>query len=154
MGRLRDKITGTRYPETGAVALPVLELRQALLDLGWTDAPFRVRGALPAEKADLVAECRVPEASIRLRTRMRFDPHKREVRVLEERWEPSREHAGTEYSRGPAVSVSKQWRYEKGPDGRRRKVETFRFDSRDMRNPLVDAVLGAGWTWRGVLLRW
>ncbi|APU40039.1 hypothetical protein [Streptomyces sp. TN58] len=54
---------------------------------------------------------------------------------------------------GPSMTVSREWTYEKGSDGRRRKVETFRFDSRDMKNPLRDTVLGAGWTWRGVAYR-
>ncbi|MFD5618053.1 hypothetical protein [Streptomyces yangpuensis] len=36
---------------------------------------------------------------------------------------------------------------------RRRKVETFRFDSRDMKDPLRDMILGAGWTWRGAVYR-
>jgi hypothetical protein len=40
---------------------------------------------------------------------------------------------------------------KQGPDGRQHKVETFRFDTREMTDPLQNAVLGAGWTWRGVL---
>ncbi|WP_425245732.1 hypothetical protein [Streptomyces sp. NEAU-NA10] len=153
-GRLRDKFTGTRYPDRGVTPVPTPELRAVLLGLGRAGVPFRVREALPGEKADLVAEWRVPELRTTLRTRMRFVPGEREVRVLEERWAPASEGTGRQYGRGPAVSVSRRWTYEKGPDGRRRKVETFRFDSRDMRNPLLNAVLGAGWTWRGVLFRW
>ncbi|MFI1798700.1 hypothetical protein ACH427_15305 [Streptomyces sp. NPDC020379] len=49
------------------------------------------------------------------------------------------------------TSLSREWTYERGSDGRRHKVETFRFDSRAMKNPLRDAVLAAGWTWRGVM---
>jgi hypothetical protein len=49
------------------------------------------------------------------------------------------------------VTVSWRRHHERGPDGRRQRVEDFRFDSRDMRNPLQNAVLSAGWTWRGVL---
>ncbi|MFF3432058.1 hypothetical protein [Streptomyces sp. NPDC002602] len=39
---------------------------------------------------------------------------------------------------------------EKGPDGHRHRVETFSFDSRDLKDPLRTTVLDAGWTWRGV----
>ncbi|MEU7114644.1 hypothetical protein [Streptomyces sp. NPDC046182] len=49
--------------------------------------------------------------------------------------------------------MAREWTYERGPDGRRRRVETLRFDSRDMKNPLRNAVLGACWTWRGVTFR-
>ncbi|MET7855242.1 hypothetical protein ABZT48_45560 [Streptomyces avermitilis] len=146
MGRLRDKVTGTECPDSDVSPLSVAEVRVALLALNGPDVPFRVRNALPKEKADLVAEWRVRELDMTLKTRMRFVPEKREVRTLDERWDPSPEHGGRRYSRGPAPEVSRWWRYERGADGRRRKVETFRFDTRDMRNPLVKAVLGAGWT--------
>ncbi|MER6356852.1 hypothetical protein ABT186_34860 [Streptomyces sp. NPDC001634] len=135
--------------------LPAAEIRGALLALNGADVPFRVRNALPGERADLVAEWQVREVGVTLRTRMRFVPENREVRTLDERWETSPlGHSGRRYDRGPSTMVSRQWTYERGPDGRRRKIETARLDPRDMRNPLLEAVLGAGWTWRGVLFRW
>ncbi|MFG2475386.1 hypothetical protein [Streptomyces fagopyri] len=33
----------------------------------------------------------------------------------------------------------------------RQATETFSFDSSELKNPLRDAVLGAVWTWRGVV---
>lgn len=152
--RYRDKRTGTKYPESGVEPLPVMELRAALLALNDTGVPFRVRNALPEEKAALVAEWQVPELKMTLKTRMRFVPEKGEVRTLDERWDKSPETGGRRYSRGPTTTVSRRWTYERGPDGRRRKIETLRFDSRDMRNPLQKIVLSSGWTWRGVLSRW
>jgi hypothetical protein len=154
MGRLWDRFTGTEYPDSGFVPLSAAEVRAALLAVNGPEVPFRVRNALPAEKADLVAEWQVGELKMTLKTRMRLVPHNREVRTLDERWEASTpESPGKRYGRGPATKVARQWRYERGPDGRRHKVETFRFDSRDMRNPLLKAVLSSGWTWRGVF-RW
>ncbi|MFG2643710.1 hypothetical protein ACGFYP_22390 [Streptomyces sp. NPDC048370] len=154
MGRLWDKVVGTAYPDSGVVPLSAAEVRAALLAVDGPDVPFRVRNGLPAEKADLVAEWRVPELRMTLKTRMRLVPETREVRTLDERWEASTADSGKQYGRGRSTQVARKWSYEQGPDGRRRKVETFRFDSRDMRNPLLSAVLGAGWTWRGVLFRW
>ncbi|MGW6567275.1 hypothetical protein [Streptomyces sp. NPDC054975] len=155
MGRLWDKVVGTTYPDIGAVPLSAAEVRAALLAVGGPDVPFRVRNGLPAEKADLVAEWRVPELRMTLKTRMRLVPETHEVRTLDERWEGSTPGSpGKQYGRGRSTHVARQFRYEQGPDGRRQKVETFRFDSRDMRNPLVAAVIGAGWTWRGVLFKW
>jgi hypothetical protein len=129
-----------------------VEVRAALLALNGPDVPYRVRNALPAEKADLVAECRIPRVGVTLKTRMRLIPEKHEVRFLDERWENrSPDHANAQYGRGYAPAVYRQWETKQGPDGRRRKVETFRFDTRELTDPLRNVVLGAGWTWRGVL---
>lgn len=152
MGRLWDKWTGTKYPDSGVSPLPAMELREALLALGGRNVPFSVRPALAGEKADLVAECKIPKAKLTLRTRMRLVPAKHEVLVLEERWEPSHE-SGQQYGRG-GFKVYRQWEWQRGADGRRHKVETLRFDTRDVRDPLRTLVLDAGWTWRGVLLRY
>ncbi|MFD9083586.1 hypothetical protein [Streptomyces erythrochromogenes] len=170
MGRFWDKCTGTRYPDGGVAPLPTMELRESLLALNGTGVPFRVRHGLSKEKADLVAEWRVlkpasgsglsrKQVELRLKIRMRFVPLQREVRTLDEQvqvtWvgDPPKLAVSRESGSGPAPRVAREWTFEKGPDGRRRKVETFRFDSRDMKNPLRDMVLGAGWTWRGVVYR-
>ncbi|MET7780838.1 hypothetical protein ABZU94_24195 [Streptomyces mirabilis] len=146
-----DKLTGTRYPDSGVAPLPATEVRAALLALNGPDVPYRVRNALPAEKADLVAECRIGRVGVALKTRMRLIPENREVRFLDERWENrSSDHADAQYGRGHAPAVYRQWETKQGPDGRRRKVETFRFDTREMTDPLRIVVLGAGWTCRGV----
>jgi hypothetical protein len=151
MGRLWDKLTGTRYPDGGAAPLPDTEVRAALLALNGPDAQYRVRNALTAEKADLVAECQVRRVGVTLKTRMRLIPEKNEVRFLHERWENrSSDQANAQYGRGHAPAVYRQWETEQGPDGRRRKVEAFHFDTREMTDPLQNVVLGAGWTWRGV----
>jgi hypothetical protein len=146
-----DRLTGTRRPDGAVAPRPAGDVRAALLALGGTDAPYRVREALPDEKADLVAECHVRRVGVRLRTRMRLVPDRHEVRFLDERWEarPSGD-ARTQYGRGYAPAVYRQGETREDPDGRRRRAEAFRFDTREMTDPLRDAVLGAGWTWRGV----
>lgn len=152
MGHLWDRLTGTRHPDSRLAPLPSMEVRAALLALNGPDVPYEVRNALPAEKADLVAECRIPRVGVTLKTRMRLIPEKHEVRFLEERWENrSSDNANAQYGRGHAPAVFRQWETKQGPDGSRRKVETFRFDTREMTEPLRNAVLSAGWTCRGVL---
>ncbi|MFF7096605.1 hypothetical protein ACFY9A_30055 [Streptomyces rubradiris] len=152
MGRLWDRVTGTRRPHAGAVPSSAPEVRAALLALNGPDVPYRVRAALPDEKADLVAECRMPRVGLTLRARMRLIPEKREVRVLEERWEKRTSgQAGAEYGRGHAPAVYRQWGTRRDPDGREYRAEVFRFDTREMTDPLRDAVLGEGWVWQGVL---
>lgn len=168
MDGIRDKVTGTKYPDSGVTPLPVMELRDALLAINGPDVPFVVRHAHSADKADLVAEWQVREpvygsssspkhVERKLKIRMRFVPLKREVLSVDEQWtvtwagNPGVWAESREYSRGQVLEVSWRGGYERGPDGRRHKVETFRYDTRDMKNPLRDAVLGAGWTWRGVM---
>ncbi|GAA5068356.1 hypothetical protein GCM10023336_51420 [Streptomyces similanensis] len=164
-----DWLTGTRYPDSGVAPSSLAELRAALFAVNGSDKPYRVRNALPAEKADVVAEWHVLEPAWgtgparrqverTLKTRMRLDPARREVRVCDELKEVTRAGGppgrivAREWGRGPKLRmVSWKGHYKQGPDGRRQRVEEFRFDSRDMRDPLQRAVLGAGWTWRGVL---
>ncbi|MFI9808365.1 hypothetical protein ACIHEJ_29025 [Streptomyces sp. NPDC052301] len=155
-----DRLRGTKYPENGVTPVPTQELRAALLALNGTGVPFRVREGSGTE---LVAEWQVVvpywgdafsarEVERTMRTRLRPVPLEREVRALDEVREvalvgnPPRRGLSRQWSRGP--SVQRQWTYEKGPDGRRRKVVLF--DSRVMRDSLRETVLGAGWIWRGV----
>ncbi|MEU4348776.1 hypothetical protein [Streptomyces sp. NPDC023838] len=166
--RFRDWRTGTKYPENGGAALSATEVRAALFAINGSDKPYRVRNALPAEKADLVAEWHVLEPAWgsglsrrqverTLKTRMRLDPSKHEVLVCNELREVTRAGkppgriVSRKRGRGPRIHMV-SWRahYERGPDGRKQRIEDFRFDSRDMRDPLQNAILSAGWTWRGV----
>ncbi|RLU96590.1 hypothetical protein CTZ27_16325 [Streptomyces griseocarneus] len=165
---LFDKLMGTRRPGRGIAPRSAAEVRAALLALNETGVQWVVRNPTSGESGDLVAEWRILEPASKtllvrtqmsrtLKTSMRLVPGDREVRALDEQWDvewigDSRTLARSrEYTRGPVTTFSRQWTYEKGPDGRRRKVETFHFNSRQMKDSLRDAVLGAGWTWRGVM---
>ncbi|MFJ3229829.1 hypothetical protein [Streptomyces sp. NPDC086787] len=132
-----DRITGTKYPADGATSLPATEVRAALLTLGGPDVPWNVRNATAKEGGDLVAVWEIPELGLTLKTQMRLDSARREVRSLDEMW--SRRGGRREYNRG---QVNEMWRH-----GQRS------FRSADMKGPLRDAVLGAGWTWRGAMFR-
>ncbi|WP_330300391.1 hypothetical protein [Streptomyces sp. NBC_00503] len=153
MGRFTDRWTGTKYPRSGVAARPAPEVRAALLAVNGPDVRFVVREGTPKEGADLVAEFEFPALDLTLKTRMRLNPSAHEVRVLEECWEPTADGARRQYGRGPADKVYRQWETRPGADGRQHKAETFRFATQDMRNPLQRAVLGVGWTWRGVLFK-
>ncbi|WP_374983111.1 hypothetical protein [Streptomyces fradiae] len=150
---LLDDYFGTRHPKAGVARRTPLEVRSALLALNGPDVPFVVRDGT-AKEGDLVAECRLPASRVRLWTRMRLDAAKHEVRALDEQWEVSLAgRALGQRSRGPANAVYRVWETTRAPDGREHRVETFRFETREMKDPLRRAVLDAGWTWRGVLLR-
>ncbi|MEU4132729.1 hypothetical protein [Streptomyces wuyuanensis] len=148
-----DSYLGTRHPDAGVPARTAQEVRSALLALNGPGVLFVVRNGTGKE-GDLVAECRLPQLRVRLGTQMRLDAAKHEVRALDEQWEVSlSDHTRGQHSRGPANAVYRVWEKEKGPDGRERRVETFRFETRDMKDPLRRVVLDAGWTWRGKLFR-
>ncbi|MFJ2824360.1 hypothetical protein ACIO7M_25050 [Streptomyces toxytricini] len=166
MGRLRDKWMGTLHADPGAQALPTQELRAALLALNGTGVPFGVREA--GGGVDLIAEWRYLEPATgsglrreqverTVRISMRLLAKDREVRAADEQWTVTRagpapgRTVSKGHSKGPVRWGQKEWTYEKGPDGRRRKVVGFDVSiTRDMKDPLRKAVVGAGWTWRGV----
>ncbi|MGW7432364.1 hypothetical protein ACWGIN_22775 [Streptomyces sp. NPDC054861] len=157
---------GTRHADGSSRALPTQELRAALLALNGTGVPFDVREA-GTGGADLLAQWRFLEPASgagvtrrqverTLKVWMRLCPSDREVRAMDEQWEVTRagpppgRTVARAHGRGPIRGVHKEWTVEKGPDGRRRRVETYSFNSRDLKDPLRNTVLAAGWTWRGV----
>ncbi|MER5253525.1 hypothetical protein [Streptomyces sp. NPDC002855] len=167
---LFDKLTGTRHPDSGVAPRTADEVRAALLAVNGPDVPYRVRNGTPAESADLVAEWRIMEPAwhtffVRsqldrtLKTRMRLVPDSHEVRTVDEQLEVTwvgdtpRLAVSGEYARGQVTMKTRTWTYERGADGKRHRTETFRFDPADMKDPLRDAVLGAGWVWRGVVFK-
>ncbi|MFI7012090.1 hypothetical protein [Streptomyces sp. NPDC050145] len=159
---LFDKLTGTKRPEDGVAPRPADQVRAALLGLNGDDVPYVVRDGR-AEGADLVAEWRVLEPAWRTffartqvsrvyKVHMRLVPEKNEVRTLDKQFEVQwagdvpRLSVSAEAQRGQVRTISKQRTLGGGG-----AEETFSFDSDDLKNPLQDAVLKSGWTWRGVV---
>ncbi|NEB76473.1 hypothetical protein G3I40_14745 [Streptomyces sp. SID14478] len=164
---LFDKLTGTRRPGSGVAPVPAGEVRAALLALNADDVPYVIQHG-DGDGADLVAQWRIAEPAWQtffsrtqvthaVRIRMRLDQENREVRAIEEQWElewvgnPARRQMSIEYARGPDRTVTRRWTIERGASGRLQATEDFRFDASDLRRPLRDAALGAGWGWRGLL---
>jgi hypothetical protein len=163
---LFDKLTGTKRPSSGVTPRSADDVRAMLLSLNGPDVPYVVRDGTP-EGADLVAEWRIMEPAWRtffartqvsraIKIRMRLVPANHEVRALDQQREVKWVEGtpvSTEYSRGPARTTSRQWTIGRGAEGRPEMTETFRFDSSELKDPLQDAVLKSGWTWRGVIGR-
>lgn len=164
---LFDKLAGTKHPPEGVAHGSAEEVRTTLLGLNQPDVPYVIRDGV-ADRADLVAEWRIAEPTWQpfflesqlthaVRIRMRLVPEDHEVRALEEQWEvtrvgnPPRLAVSSQYSRGPNRTVTRHWTISRGDSGGLEATETFRFDGAGLRNPLRDAVLESGWTWRGVL---
>lgn len=164
---LFDKLTGTKRPADGVARRSAAEVHAALLGLNRPDVPYVIRDGR-AEGADLVAEWRIldpawqtffarTQVSRVFQVRMRLVPEKHEVRSLDQQLEVTwvgdtpRLAVAAEAQRGQVQTVSKRWTLGGGEDGGLEANETFSFDSADLKNPLQDTILGAGWTWRGVI---
>ncbi|MCX4522116.1 hypothetical protein OG402_31510 [Streptomyces anulatus] len=162
-----DKLTGTRRPEPGAPPRSAEELRAALLGLNRPDVPYIISNGA-AHGADLVAEWRIAEPAWQhvfvqsrlthaIRIRMRLAEDVPEVRAVEESWEvtrvgnPPRLQTSASYTRGAGRTVSRQYTLQRGENGRLEATESFSFDSAQLTDPLRNATLEAGWTWRGVI---
>lgn len=161
---LFDKLTGTKRPDSGVAPRSAADVRAALLGLNGPDVPYTLRDGSP-EDADLVAEWRLSEPAWRgvfaetqltraLQIRMRLVPESHEVRALDLQsavnWVGGMP-VSKKWGRGPASTTSRQWTVGRGDDGRFEMTETFRFDSSEMKDPVRNAVLTAGWTWRGIV---
>ncbi|MGX9229199.1 hypothetical protein ACWV95_29225 [Streptomyces albus] len=161
-----DKLNGTKRPSSDVPLRSAEELKIMLLGLNGPEVPYVVRyGA--GEGAHLVAEWRLTEPawqsffartrlSRRIRIRMRLVPADNEVRALEEQWKIQWVEGvpvSKEYGRGPVNQKSFRWTIGRKEDGGGLEVtEDFRFDSGELKEPLRNTVLLAGWTWRGVTL--
>ncbi|MBT2392397.1 hypothetical protein J7E87_23970 [Streptomyces sp. ISL-1] len=164
---LMDKLRGTKRPPRGVEPCPAEDVVAALLGLNGPDVPWVVRDGTD-EGADFVAEWRVEEPTWQsffasrqvnrtLRIRLLLIPKLHEVQAIEEQWAvswaagPASASLSREWGRGPGRRVTKTWTIGRGSDGRLQATESYHFDSNDMKRPVQNAVLEAGWTWRGVL---
>lgn len=157
MGRLWDKLLGTKYPDSDVVPLSAVEVRDAMLAINGLRVPFLIRNAGPAEHADVVAEWWFRTSSFdnsdrqeeqRLRLRMYLDPSGHEVQAVQEQWSSAGGGPSMQHGYRPGGTFTVEWTRERGPDGRRRRVTTL--DTRDVKKALEKVVLSSGWTWRRV----
>jgi hypothetical protein len=164
---LFDKLTGTKRPVDGVVPRSAAETRAAVLGLNGPDVPYVVRDGR-VEGADLVAEWRIldpawqtffarAQVSLVFQVRMRLVPEKNEVRCLDQQYEVTwvggtpKLAIAADAQRGQVQTVAKRWTLGGGEAGGVDATESFSFDSADLKDPLQDAVLGAGWIWRSVV---
>jgi hypothetical protein len=163
---LLDFFTGTKHPPAGVVAKVPAEVRSALLAVNRPTAPFIVRDGAP-EKVDLVAEWRIVDASWyetfakaglqrTFKILMRLDPEKHEVRAVDQEWSvewragiPSLSLAAEAF-RGQKTEISFGSAYAFTESAGYGEVYRYKFATSEIKAPLQNAVLAAGWTWRGV----
>lgn len=163
---LLDLFTGTKRPPTGTPVLSPSEVRDRLLALSRPTAPWRISDGA-SDGVDLVAEWRLHEKAYGsafqqaqkttvFRIFLKLDGGAHEVRAGDREYTLRWDLDGLKLTlAGSAFRGQKQTvafggpaHYtEQLPSGE--KVE-YRFDTREIKRPLQEAVTTSGWTYKGV----
>lgn len=164
---LFDFLTGGSKPSSDPNRAPTPSLREGLLDLNRDAAPFSIRDGAP-EKVDLVAEWRIVDAAwyevfakagIKrvFKVLMKFDEDAGQVRSVDQEfmveWRAGVPEltAAAEAFRGQKWEASFEAVYAfDEEDLHWGKVYQYRFNTSEIKKPLVAAAREAGWGWRGV----
>ena len=164
---LFDALTGTKKPKSGTPVKPQAELRANLLALNRDTAPWHIREAKPEDKCDLVVEWRIVDAKwyeifakaglkSAFKIFLKFDDAKKEVRGVDQEWTvewragvPSLSIAASAF-RGQKAEISFGQAYGFTENLSVGQIYNYYFKTSEMKNPMQDAVTGAGWTYRAV----
>jgi hypothetical protein len=163
---LFDFLTGTKKPKSGVSAAPADRIGEAILAVNRDTAPFTITECTDGS-CDFIAEWKIVDATWyevfakaglerASRTKMRLDPDKNEVRAVDEdytiSWKAGVPSLSFEASafRGQKTEVSFGTAYAFTEELRPGQVYNYRFNSKEMKGPLQEAVNALGWTWRGV----
>jgi len=163
---LFDWLTGSKAAPAGVARQPAAALRARLLGVNRDTAPFIVRDGAP-EGVDLVAEWRIVDAKWYeifakaglervFKLLMKFDEAKSEVRAVDQEWElewragvPSLSLSAGAF-RGQKAEISFGTAYAFREDASYGKVYDYRFSTKELKAPLIEAAQAAGWGWKGV----
>ncbi|MFG1808883.1 hypothetical protein [Streptomyces sp. NPDC049040] len=162
-----DRSDSPLLPAAGVPPRTAAEVRAALLGLDTSDVPYVIRDGAP-EGVDLVGEWQHLRGTRRgvfghftpgeaFQIRMRLVPEAREVRAMDHSMEFTLSGDGftrrrtTSHSRGQMRRRFQGTAHGPGPDGRREKTETHRFDTDDLKHALQHVVLTGGWSWHGLV---
>lgn len=161
-----DFLTSTRRPAAGVAVCGADEVRQHLLDLNRPTAPYRIIDGT-AEKVDLIAEWKIVDAewyeifakaSLEkvFRIFLKLHEEKHEVRALDREYSVSWEAGVPSLSLETSKFRGQKQTYEFGAayafteNLTPGQVYKYRFSTKELKEPLQDAVTGCGWTYKGV----
>lgn len=163
---LFDWLTGSKPAPKGVPRLAAKTLRKRILEVNREGAPFTVRDGKP-EGVDLVAEWRIVDADwyevfakagIKrvFKVLMKIDEARSEVRATDQEWEvewragvPTLTLSGEAF-RGRKWEKSYEAVYAFREDLSWGKIYEYRFDTSEIKDPLIEAINAAGWGWRSV----
>lgn len=162
-----DFLTSTRKPAAGVPVLSPEQVKQKLIATNRPTAPYRIIDGA-ADGVDVVAEWKVVDAqwySIfekagfkkTFRILMKLDPQKHEVRAQDREMEVSWSAGVPTLSlsvsgfRGQTQEISFGTQYAFTEEWAPGQVYKYRFDTKEIKKPLQEAVTSCGWTYRGVV---
>jgi hypothetical protein len=163
---LFDWLSGSKPAPAGREKQPAARVREALLAINRPTAPFVIRDGA-AEGVDLVAEWKIVDAQWYeifakaglkrvFQVLMKLDEAKGEVRAVDREygveWRagiPSLSLAASAF-RGQKWEKSFEMAYAFREDLSYGQVYNYRFDTAELKDPLIAAAHEAGWGWRGV----
>ena len=163
---LFDSLTSTKRPPAGTPTLSPQEVRDRLMSLNRPTAPYCLSDG-SAEKVDLIAEWKFEDAEwykvfadaeVRrsFKIYLKIDPAAHEVRAMDREYTVSwsagvpQLSAAASAFRGQTQSIEfgKAYAFTETLEGG--QVYNYRFDTREIKKPIQDAVTSCGWTYKGV----
>lgn len=165
---LFDFITGTKRPPSGVAPRPKSDVAGAILAVNRDSAPFTIHPDSSGD-ADFIAEWKIVDAKWYeifakaglkrvFRIRMKLDPDNSEVRAVDEEYQISWTagvptlSAAVSGFRGQKTEMSFGSAYAFTEEFAPGQVYKYRFDTKEIKQPLQEAVTDCGWTWRAVSL--
>jgi hypothetical protein len=164
--KLLDFFRSTKRPAADTPVLSKQEVLDRLMSLNRPSAPFHlVDGA--QENVDLIAEWKIVDAqwheifakaglSKVFKIYLKLDPENHEVRTMDREYSVSWKAGVPELSlsastfKGQKQSVEFGKAYAFTETLAPGQVYNYRFDTRELKKPIQDAVTACGWTYKGV----
>ena len=161
-----DFLTGTKRPAGGVPALPAAALKEKLLELNRSTAPYQILDG-SSEKVDLIAEWKIVDAQwIEIfgkanltkvfKIYLKFDENAHELRAMDREYSvewsagiPSLSLAASTF-KGQSTSMEFGTGYAFTETLAPGQVYHYRFNSNEMKKPIQEVTLACGWMYKGV----
>ena len=161
-----DFLSSTKRPAAGTPVLPPQAVRDRLLSLNRPTAPYQLIDG-SSESVDLIAEWKIVDATWHeifakaglskvFKIYLKLDAKTNEVRSMDREYTvawaagvPNLSIAVSTF-KGQTQSVQFGTAYAFTETLAPGQVYKYRFDTREIKKPIQDAVTGCGWTYKGV----
>jgi hypothetical protein len=164
--KLLDFFRSTKRPAADTPVLSRQDVLDRLMSLNRSTAPFHLIDG-SEEKVDLIAEWKIVDAqwyeifakaglSKVFKIYLKLDPEAHEVRAMDREYSVSWKAGVPTLSlsasafRGQTQSVEFGKAYAFTETIAPGQVYNYKFDTREIKKPIQDAVTGCGWTYKGV----
>ncbi len=164
--KLFDKLSSTKRPQPGTPIAPASRVRTALVSLNRPSAPYQIVDGT-SEGVDLIAEWKIVDAqwyeifakaglSKVYRIYMKLDEVNHAVRTSDREYSVAWSAGVPSLSlsvdafRGQKHSIEFGTAYAFTEELRPGQVYKYRFDTREIKGPLQEAITSCGWTYQGV----